>query len=110
MDKRIREPAVYIYERNASHEALIEICAGLEEEGVPYAVYKMEENDVNHLAYNAANQSPLNVGIGITSSEAALQIENCRIENPVFHIQIEPNYCRRLGINGARAVKGGVFI
>ncbi|MCL2572409.1 MAG: glycerol dehydratase reactivase beta/small subunit family protein [Defluviitaleaceae bacterium] len=98
---------LHIYEANASPEALKEICAGLEEEGILYSIFSKTSADVKTLAFDAANHSKLRVGIGIAVSTAALQIRNCPIDKPVF--LIDSDY-RALGTNAGRAVKGGVFV
>ena len=122
------KPTVHIYEANANPAHLSEICAGLEEEGILCAIFNANGN-AKTLAYEAANNSRLRVGIGITSDAAALQIRNCVIDKPVFlvslsedtglrkkdHnawavIMLDVNTCRNLGINAARAVKGGAFV
>jgi len=108
------KPTVHIYDTNANPAHLSEICAGLEEEGIPFTLTKEAKDDVLTLAHKAANHSRLRVGIGITAKAAALQIRNCPIDKPVFLIEIStstPNpHFRKLGTNAARAVKGGVFI
>ena len=103
------KPAVHIYEAGATSAHISEICAGLEEEGIPCTISKAS-GDAKTLAYEAANHSRLRVGIGITANTAALQIRNCPIDKPVFHIDINNRSCRILGTNAARAVKGGVFV
>jgi len=109
-----RKPAVHIYENGANQALLSEICAGLEEEGIPWAISKAESTDAKILAFDAANHSRLRVGIGITRKTAALQIKNCPIEKPIFLIKPDSDTqdftIRKLGTNAARAVKGGVFV
>ena len=107
------KPAVYIYVTSANPVALSEICAGLEEEGIPYAIFERSGADVKTLAYDAASHSRLRVGIGITGEAAVLQIRNCPVDKPVFHIELDSDVagqCRKLGTNAARAVKGSVFL
>ena len=109
-----RKPAVHIYEADSNPAYLSEICAGLEEESIPYAITNTEHGDAKTLAFDAASHSRLRVGIGITQGAVALQIRNCPVENPVFLIDINSSptlsQLRKLGTNAARAVKGGVFI
>lgn len=115
-------PSVHIYEASANPIHLSEICAGLEEEGIPYAIFKAS-GDAKPLANEAANHSKLRVGIGITTKYAILQIRNSPVDvsqwdisnqDPVLHINLSNpatnTNCRALGTNAARAVKGGVFI
>jgi len=115
------KPAVHIHEANVNPSYLAEICAGLEEEGIPYAVTSAT-GEAKHLATNAANLSKLNVGIGITQELAVLQIRNCPIdtstaqeaEAPILHVKLSnqnaKTRCRALGTNAARAVKGSTLV
>ena len=106
------KPSVYIYESGAMAESLKEICAGLEEEGIPCEIFKLDDSDAKSLAHAAADHSRLRVGIGITATAAALQIRNLPIDKPVYLIVIndDSTILRRIGINAARAVKGGMFV
>ena len=108
----MNKPSVYIYESGAVTESLNEICAGLEEEGIPWEIFSSDENNAKSLAHTAANHSRLRVGIGITAKTAALQMRNLPIDKPIFIIDIDDDLTslRRLGINAARAVKGGMFV
>ena len=123
------KPSVHIHEANASPTHISEICAGLEEEGILYVIFKAN-GDAKTLANEAANSSRLRVGIGITAEYAILQIRNTPIDmpvinqdaktrevniqerNPVLHIKLDYQNppCRALGTNAARAVKGVTFI
>jgi len=104
-----RKPTVYIYEAMANPACIKEICAGLEEEGIPFTIFKIMNENVKTLAIDAASHSRLRVGLGITTDQAALQIRNCPVDKPVFLIELENSQLRKLGQNAARAVKGGVF-
>jgi len=105
------KPAVYIYERMADPVTLSEICAGLEEEGIPFAIFPREEDDPKTLAYSAANNSRLHVGIGISGNIAVMQIRNCSADKPVFtEGPASPTDYRKLGTNAARAVKRSRFV
>ena len=73
------KPSVHIHESNANPAHLSEICAGLEEEGIPYAIFKAD-GSAKHLAYTAANSARLGVGIGITAEFALIQIRNCPMD------------------------------
>jgi len=69
------KPAVHIHEANANPANVAEICAGLEEEGIPHAIFNAN-GDVKSIATDAANHSKLRVGIGITQEFAMMQIRN----------------------------------
>jgi len=105
-----RKPAVYIYEAKANPMDINEICAGLEEESVPFAVYSCGMGEVGVLAYDAAGDSPLRVGVGVCEGAAALQMGDLAVDNPVFLVELASAELRKLGTNAARAVKGGVFV
>ena len=115
MSKNMRKPLVCILQNQAEPHLLAEICAGLEEEGVAYAV-REGQGSALELAHAAALQSLLQVGVGLAIDGAtgiagvALQIRNLPPDRPVFHIiGDDPQAYRRLGTNAARAVKGDVF-
>ena len=122
----MNKPAIHLYTTDAHLPALAEICAGLEEEGVPWALRQMEtdapsmEGNASHwdgamekippsakdLAYQAAQDSVLEVGIGLTTEAIALQIRRVPKEKPVFYFaNPTARQCRVLGTNAARAVK-----
>ena len=130
------KPSVHIHESSANPAHLSEICAGLEEEGIPYSIFRAD-GSVKHLAHAAANSARLGVGIGVTAGFAMLQIRNCPMDippndaatqehvvstagsptpdrYPILHINLSTpaanSQCRALGTNAARAVKGGMFI
>ena len=85
------KPSVHIHESNANPAHLSEICAGLEEEGIPYAIFKADGSSVKLLALEAANHSRLRVGIGITAGSAMLQLRNCPIDVPASGSSAEQN-------------------
>lgn len=105
------KPVLFLYHHDAPLEALQEIRAGIEEEGVLYELAEQTEQDEKRLAYHAANHSPLHVGIGVTVHGAALQAKNRPEDRPLFYLSgADRRACRILGQNAARAVKGCVFI
>jgi len=88
-----------------------EICAGLEEEGVLFAVVTRNETNAETLAFNASSESLLGVGIGISGSSAAMQMKNFAVNSPIFRIDsTNLSDYRNLGTNAALAVKGGMFV
>lgn len=69
----VQKPAILIYSRNPDQDYLREVCAGIEEEGVLYEVRQREEC-LDELAYLAAAESMLGVGIGIDGERIAMQM------------------------------------
>ena len=55
----VKKPSIYIYVNNPNQEVLHEICSGIEEEGVFFEIIEREEQDLNALAWMAANDSML---------------------------------------------------
>ena len=66
----IKKPSIYIYVNKPNQDVLREICSGIEEEGVFYEVIDKDEQDVNILAWTAANDSMLGSGVGMNSARA----------------------------------------
>jgi hypothetical protein len=117
----IDKPAVYIYSDGKTDAiAIKEIGAGLEEESVPYKVYihsernktvidasnphtgtagrfitgSMASNSIEPyktLAFLAAQDSPLHVGVGVTENGAAMTMEGIPPQEPVFCISFTNN-------------------
>lgn len=106
----IKKPSIFIYVYQADSIILHEICAGIEEEGVFFEIIDKEENLLESLAWQAANDSMLGSGIGVSGNSIAMQmrgIENGRsvesYQNP------DKTQCRKLGANSARAIKKLAF-
>jgi hypothetical protein len=101
-----RRPSIFIYTFQPDPDFLREIRAGIEEEGVFCEVFSREEADVNELAYAAAADSMLGSGIGLSGTDAAMQMRGLQKGRNAesYHM---PTYeqCRRLGANSARAIK-----
>lgn len=101
----VNKPAIIIYVRDADEDLLREVCAGIEEEGVLYQVLS-REGDLDALAYEAAKESMLGSGIGITGTRLAMQMQRLPEGKNVFEL-CAPSFwqCRNLGANSARAIK-----
>jgi hypothetical protein len=87
------------------------ILWGLEEEGMPTDVRVGRQGSAEQLAKQAANDSPLNVGIGIevVKGSVALHHRDLPEERPVTLLadhDLDVERLRRLGANAARLVKG----
>lgn len=83
-------------------EQLREICAGLEEEGVPFTVLSGEEEALG-LAVEAANRSTLEVGIGLDRSGLTV-VHHSKLptDKPVSRSRD----ARKAGQDAARVVTG----
>ena len=104
-------PSILILSRGEADPAWIsEICAGVEEEGVPFDRYTVEMGtDANEIASNAAERSALGAGIGVAGSTAAFTLRSLTEGGPLFSAETNGSGFRLLGSNAARAVKGVAF-
>ncbi len=100
-------PEIVILTNSPDKEALKELLAGIEEEGVLYRVVdeKLDESE-KILGYKAANVSQIETGIGLYEKNAALYIQKVP-EKPLL---ITFKAHRILGQNAARYVKGNPLI
>ena len=101
----VNKPAIIIYTNEPDEDLLREVCAGIEEEGVLYQV-SSHEGDLYTLAFEAAKDSMLGSGVGITGARLAMQMERLPKGRNVFELNM-PRFwqCRNLGANSARAIK-----
>ena len=95
----IKRPSIFIYVNNPDAVFLRDVCAGIEEEGVFYEIKEMETALPDELEWNAANDSMLGSGVGISGKGRNTE----SYQNPT------PMQCRKLGANSARAVKKLAF-
>ena len=101
----VNKPTINIYTREPDEDLLREICAGIEEEGVLYEIHP-GKGDLDDLAYEAAKESMLGSGIGISGQRVAMQMARLPKGKNVFELNA-PRFwqCRNIGSNSARAVK-----
>lgn len=101
----VNRPAIIIYCHEPDKDLLDEVCAGIEEEGVLYQI-ESRDGDLDSLAFDAANESMLGSGIGISGKRLAMQMQRIPKGRNVFELN-EPLFwqCRNLGANSARAIK-----
>ena len=101
-----RRPSIFIYAHDADEDFLREIRAGIEEEGVYSETYEREDTDLDTLAFEAARDSMLGSGIGITGVDIALQMRGLEKGKNVFSCHM-PTFgqCRQTGANSARVIK-----
>lgn len=101
------------YGRQLDDESLINpILLGMEEEGVPCELERMDMNDALELSIDACSASILGVGVGLTSKEAVLHFNKLPEECPLFTVRVSAgeDALRTLGANAARLVKKVPFI
>ncbi|GAA4871080.1 glycerol dehydratase reactivase beta/small subunit family protein [Actinomycetospora straminea] len=88
---------------------LRELCAGLEEEGVPHELRPGhdDEPDPTALAHRIARESPLEVGVGLTERGIAVHHAKLPVARPVtVDPDVTGEVARRMGHDAARVVTG----
>lgn len=100
------KPSIIInHNRNVNKNDIKPLLYGIEEEGIPYELKESDSDDILSLSYNACISSKLGVGLGISSSEAALHFDKLEESSPLFRIKLNSKNKRFLGVNAARLVK-----
>lgn len=110
---QIDKPSIFIYQcADAPAFAVNSITSGIEEEGIPYVLTKIPDENVKTASFRAADSSRLSVGIAISGDEAALHYSKLIKDSPLFYVRDESfdtHVLRNLGSNAARLVKGVAF-
>ena len=89
-----------------------EVLYGIEEEGIPYITAEHSTAELEQAAYEAAQRSPLLVGIACQYDALVVHYKNLRPESPLYRFSdshAAPDVLRALGSNAARLVKGLPF-
>jgi hypothetical protein len=105
-----RRPSVRVLASGAANVDLHPVFWGLEEEGIPVDINEAAHGNAVRLAKEAAQMSPLNVGIGLDGREGKLVLHHRDLpeDHPLFVLRLNEarsQDLRRLGINAARLVK-----
>ncbi|MFV0576572.1 MAG: glycerol dehydratase reactivase beta/small subunit family protein [Vibrio sp.] len=110
-------PHIAVYHAQSADMAQWQpVLHGMEEEGIPYQVSQKQEVGVSaaQTAYQAAQLSPLGVGVFCDRNEIIVHNKNLPQDHPLFTVQLSANTTeqelRHLGCNAARLVKGLPFI
>jgi len=108
-------PAIKLYANSGlDNLALVrELLIGTEEEGVPCEVDPAAEGPAGILAFRAAADSVLGVGLGIDrNGAAALHYSKLPEDRPLFTLdyRIDGGKLRGMASNAARLVKGIPFV
>lgn len=102
----VKKPSIFIYTNHPDQMLLREVCAGIEEEGVFFEVFEREPSDLDTLAFEAANDSMMGSGIGMSNHQVALQMKGIsKGRNVEFYEMPDEVQCRKIGANSARAIK-----
>jgi hypothetical protein len=100
--------------RNFNNPGVLkEITSGIEEESIPFEVVNIPNDDAVELAYQAALESILDVGVGADSKGSlAVHYKKLRKNKPLFKLNYEADFdkLKTVCANSARLVKGIPFI
>ncbi len=109
---RSAKPAVQMFVQEPFPDDIIQsVLWGLEEEGIPAEIHISNHENAIKLGKQAANYSPLNVGIGLNDKEKKIVLHHRDLpeDKPLFSLQgeaMQADALRRMGANAARLVKG----
>jgi hypothetical protein len=106
-------PVIFFYlTREVERRVVAPILNGLEEEGIPFEL-KEVSGSANEIAYQAACESSLQVGIGCDDQNLVLHYKNLLAEDPYIVIgrfqSVPKDILKDFGSNCARLVKGMPF-
>lgn len=106
----VNKPSIYIYVNNEDAKILREVTSGIEEEGVFFEIFEKSETDVDELCFNAAEDSMLGSGVGISGTDVAFTIRGMKKgKNVEKYSSPGLDASRILGTNSARCVKKQFF-
>ena len=91
---------------DASQAALRQLAYGMEEEGIPWEQGTKEGMDALAMAWEAAQASRLEVGLGLDKQFAVLHYAKLDQSRPLYRVPArQAGQVRALGANAARLVK-----
>ena len=110
----VDRPAINIYYSSQIKDksSYNQLSWGIEEEGLPYNIQSKPLENSIELGYSAAEDSKLNVGIGIgKDGNIIVHYQKLNKEKPLFNLNIKDEHhnLRKLGANAARLIKGIPF-
>jgi len=104
---------IYLAENFSDSRIIREALKGVEEESIPFEILSSATDNAVSLAYLGAEQSALEVGIGIDNrNHLAVHYRKLPPENPLFLLDYMVNFgeVRNVCANAARLVKNTPFI
>lgn len=107
------KPTIKLYYGGLMDECTFKpILLGMEEEGVPCEIERIDCNDALKLSIDACTASILGVGVGLTAREGILHFNKLPDDSPLFRVPVSAGEeaLRTLGANAARLVKKVPFI
>lgn len=104
-------PAIAIAVQNNALGHWHQVLLGIEEEGIPFSFFEQPASDLVECAWQAAQRSPLLVGIACNQSTLVVHYKNLPASAPLFTLTLNQSHPahRHTGNNAARLVKGLPF-
>ena len=91
---------------DASPAALRQLTLGMEEEGIPWEESTKQGMDALNLAWEAAQASRLEVGLGLDRQFVVLHYSKLDQDQPLYRVPArQADQVRAIGANAARLVK-----
>lgn len=83
------------------------VLLGMEEEGIPCHIAAQADEDAMALAWDAAEESRLDVGVGVDDKNVVLGFAKLKPDKPLFSTTVSAGdeAVRTIGANAARLVK-----
>ncbi|MEW9096885.1 MAG: glycerol dehydratase reactivase beta/small subunit family protein [Clostridiaceae bacterium] len=114
-DERINLHCIRVYTYNPDEKILVEVLAGMEEEGIPWEVINSTETNANFqyedlmkMAYGACKESNMGIGIAINKNKVAVHYIKLKEKEPLILKEVkdyEISVARLIGCNAARLYK-----
>lgn len=108
MNDQIDRQCIKLHNYRGNENVLLEILAGMEEEGIPYEVKNIEFEDVIKQAYDASQESRMGIGIAIKGTKVVLHYVKLKEREPLIVKEIDSSHwdsARIIGCNAARLYK-----
>lgn len=111
MESSVVAPAIVIAVTDECSEQWRDVLLGIEEEGIPFVLQPQTGGDLVHHAWQAAQRSPLLVGIACDREQLIVHYKNLPASTPLFSLRYHQDRLarRNTGNNAARLVKGIPF-
>lgn len=114
-DERANLHCIKVYSHNPEEKVLVEMLAGMEEEGIPWEVVDItetnsdfKEENLIKMAYEACKESNMGIGIAINKNKVAVHYIKLKEKNPLMLKEVK-NYeisaARAIGCNAGRLYK-----
>ncbi|HDU4267674.1 TPA: glycerol dehydratase reactivase beta/small subunit family protein [Klebsiella variicola] len=111
MESSLVPPAIVIAVTDECSEQWRDVLLGIEEEGIPFVLQPRTGGDLVHHAWQAAQRSPLLMGIACDREQLIVHYKNLPASTPLFSLRYHQDRLarRNTGNNAARLVKGIPF-